>query len=35
MEYTGEGIEALVAALDDLQTSGLIMADKKIRSVLK
>ena len=35
MEYTGEGIEALVATLDDLQTSGLIMADKKIRSVLK
>ena len=35
MEYTGEGIEALVAALDDLQNAGLIMADKKIKAVLK
>ena len=35
MEYTGEGIEALVAALDDLQTAGLIMADKKLKGVLK
>lgn len=35
MEYTGEGIEALVATLDDLQNAGLIMADKKIKAVLK
>ena len=35
MEYTGEGIEALVAALDDLESAGLIMAEKKIKSVLK
>ena len=27
MEYTGEGIEALVAALDDLESAGLIMAE--------
>lgn len=35
MEYRGEGIEALVAALDDLQNASLIMTDKKIKAVLK
>ena len=35
MEYNGEGIEALVAVVDDLQNAGLIMADKKIKALLK
>ena len=35
MEYNGEGIEALVAVVDDLQSAGLIMADKKIKALLK
>ena len=35
MEYNGEGIEALVAAVDGLQSAGLIMADKKIKALLK
>lgn len=35
MEYNGEGIHALVCALEDLQNSNLIFVDKKLRSVLK
>lgn len=35
MEYRGEGIEALVAVLDDIQGASLIMVDKKIKSLLK
>ena len=35
MEYTGEGIEALVAAVDDIENASLIIADKKIRALLR
>lgn len=35
MEYRGEGIEALVAAIDELESASLIMTDKKIKAVLK
>lgn len=35
MEYKGEGIEALVAVLDDMQGSNLILVDKKVKSLLK
>lgn len=35
MEYKGEGIEALVAVLDDMQGASLIMTDKKIKSLLR
>lgn len=35
MEYRGEGIEALVAVLEDMQGASLIMTDKKIKSLLK
>lgn len=35
MEYTGEGINALVCALEDLQNSKLIYIDQNVRTVLK
>lgn len=35
MEYTGEGVQALVCALDEMQNSTLIFVDKKLKSVLK
>lgn len=35
MEYNGEGIEAFVAALEDMRTANLIFADKKVKEVLK
>lgn len=35
MDYKGEGIAALVSTLDDMQCTNLIMADKKLREVLK
>lgn len=35
MEYTGEGIEAFVAVLEDMRTANLIFADKKAKEVLK
>jgi len=35
MEYTGEGIQALICAVDDLSKSNLIFADKKLTQVLK
>lgn len=35
MEYTGEGIEALVTAIDDFESASLIMTDKKLKAVLR
>lgn len=35
LEYTGEGIEALVAAVEEIENASLIMTDKKIRALLK
>lgn len=35
MEYNGEGIHALVCAVEDLQRSNLIFVDRKIKPLLK
>jgi len=35
MEYQGEGIHALICALDELQNSNLIFVDQRLRTVLK
>ncbi len=35
MKYNGEGVHALVCALEDLQNSNLIYVDKKLSQVLK
>lgn len=35
MEYNGEGIQALVCALDEMQNAPLIQVDEKLRKVLK
>lgn len=35
MEYNGEGIHALVCAVEDLQSSNLIFVDRKIKPILK
>lgn len=35
MEYKGEGVEALVAVMEEIQGANLIMVDKKIKSLLK
>ncbi len=35
MRYNGEGVHALVCALEDLQNSNLIYVDKKLSQVLK
>lgn len=35
MEYRGEGVEALVAVLDDMQNSSLILVDKKNKALLR
>ena len=35
MEYNGEGIHALVCAVEDLQSSNLIFIDRKLKPLLK
>ncbi|MCQ2409112.1 MAG: hypothetical protein MJ068_01050 [Clostridia bacterium] len=35
MEYTGEGINALVCAMDDLENASLIFVDQRLRTVLR
>lgn len=35
MGYNGEGVHALVCALEELQSANLIFIDKKLKSVLK
>ncbi|MEG2450263.1 MAG: hypothetical protein RSB09_00870 [Clostridia bacterium] len=35
MEYNGEGVEALVSVLEDMQNSNIILVDKKLRAALK
>ena len=35
MAYNGEGVAALVSIIDELQTVNLILADKKVKELLK
>ena len=35
MAYSGEGVAALVSIIDELQTVNLILADKKVKELLK
>ena len=35
MAYNGEGVAALVSIIDELQTVNLILADKKVKDLLK
>lgn len=35
MEYNGEGVQALVCAVEDLQSSNLIFVDRKLKPLLK
>ncbi len=35
MEYNGEGVQALVCAVEDLQNSNLIFIDRKLKPLLK
>lgn len=35
MEYNGEGVHALVCAVEDLESSNLIFIDRKLKPLLK